>query len=146
MPLILPLFTACVVGLFQNGLQPTYHIQLYLCTLQDDTEPREKKKLQGTKSGNSDRKPLGCCAWPKTPWQPGPLDMAHCSGVVSRYQKTLLWWNMNICSIREEIHDAPDPPHEEKWTGLSWFLTCLGFFGQRGDSTAHRDICFVAGL
>jgi len=33
MLLILPLFTACVVGLFQNGLQPPCHIQLYLCAL-----------------------------------------------------------------------------------------------------------------
>jgi hypothetical protein len=89
----------------------------------------KRKKLQGTKSGKSDGKPLGCCAWPKTPWQPGPLDMAHCRGVVFRYQKTLLWWNTNICGIREEIHNAPDLPNEGKWTGLSWFLTCHGFFG-----------------
>lgn len=71
----------------------------------------KRKRLQGTKSGKSAGKPLGCCAWPKTPWQPGPLVIAHYCGVVSRYQKTLFWWNMNICGIREEIHDAPDPSH-----------------------------------
>jgi hypothetical protein len=144
-------FTASVVGLFQNGLQ---HLVISVESLHPQNlfpfrmtlSLGKRKKLQGTKSGKSDGKPLGCSAWPKTPWQPGPLDMAHCCCVVSRYQNTLLWWNMNICGIREEIHDAPDPPHEGKWTGLSWFLTCLGFFGQRGDSTAHWDICFVAGL
>jgi hypothetical protein len=69
----------------------------------------KRRQLQGTISGKSDREPLGCCAWPKTPWT---MHIAVVHNIGTR--RHLCDEIQNKCGLREEIHDVPDPQHEGK--------------------------------
>jgi hypothetical protein len=86
--------------------------------------------------------PRGCCAWPRIPWHSGPHGMAHWRGAEARYLKTiceavsdemhleriaqqLFRQSDSWSGVGEKTRDAPDPPHQRKWSALSWHLTGL---------------------